>query len=266
MDNIQALHTAARHYCGEQAAHWGREFSRMHGDPNSEDTVEAFSRFQVLNAINEEVTRYVPEDFPSLEEARYRLADVGQTAQNQFTRSLNAMAIAKSVMQEERIKFSHFVNSISLESLHSVVPLPYHRILSDTECQKIRETLKSRWGVDKYHYWLPLNGEQELPSICVFDKTYFDRDIGEQVIRDILASHGISRVWELRESGQCYEIDLTSAVFQYDGDENYWTSSEMDWLLYVSDKSTIAFAGEWFIPALKLIWPNWHDCIDSDWD
>ena len=129
------------------------------------------------------------------------------------------------------------------------------------------EKLKDRWGADRWHDWYPMNGMDTPPNTQAFHITFYHRDVGDQAIRQILAAHEISTIWEMRENGSIYEMEVAGAQFcYYDGNEGYWTSGEMDWLIYASHESSITFAGEWLLPELKKVWPNWQQCIYTGWD
>jgi hypothetical protein len=75
-----------------------------------------------------------------------------------------------------------------------------------------------------------------------------------------MASHGIGNVWELRESGMGYEIELSLLKPFYNLNEGYWSSNSMDWIIYVSHESSITVGG-WLLEELEAIWPNWKSRI-----
>ncbi len=63
-----------------------------------------------------------------------------------------------------------------------------------------------------------------------------------------------------------YEIELAHFEAAYDGREGYWTSGEMDWLIYASHESSITVAGEWLLEAVKSVWPEWREHVYTGWD
>jgi hypothetical protein len=74
----------------------------------------------------------------------------------------------------------------------------------------------------------------------------------------MLAESGIERVWELREYGPEYEIDLWLLEPSYTGAEGFWTPDDMDWLIYASHESTITVTGSWLLPRIQAHWPAWR--------
>ena len=68
-------------------------------------------------------------------------------------------------------------------------------------------------------------------------------------------------MWELREHGPSYEIELSEFDPSYTGAEGFWSSAELDWLLYASHESSITVGGESLIAAITHAWPEWHQYI-----
>ena len=52
-----------------------------------------------------------------------------------------------------------------------------------------------------------------------------------------------ARVWELNESRLDPEYEMDTRLCDFAGNETYWSSRELDWLVYVSHESSIAFTG-----------------------
>lgn len=253
MNEIQALHAAARRYCKNHIHYWHGQYAAMGSRPNEESALATYPRYNVLGAILQQVEQFVPEDFKTLAEARERLAVVGHTAESPFTMFRSNIAV--DAMQDERHKFTQYVRHVSSADLLLIEPLPYRRAVVGEECQALAAKLKDRWGADVHDYWHPLIAESVPAGILVFHAALFERHITDQVLRDILIAHGITRLWEIREGGSAFELD-TPTEFCYTGDEGYWTSGDMDWLIYASHESSITFAGDWLISELKRVWPD----------
>jgi hypothetical protein len=39
----------------------------------------------------------------------------------------------------------------------------------------------------------------------------------------------------------------------------YWSSRELDWLIYLSHEESLTFAGRWLVEAIKEALPNWRE-------
>jgi hypothetical protein len=63
-------------------------------------------------------------------------------------------------------------------------------------------------------------------------------------------------VWELREYGPEYEQDVSLFDPQYNGAEGYWSSGELDWIVYASHESSVTVGG-WLLADVKALWPAW---------
>jgi hypothetical protein len=124
--------------------------------------------------------------------------------------------------------------------------------------------LQERWGstdFDKLKW-----GIIKIPEILVFHAAAVYHELGDAAIGSVLVDHGIKRLWEIREFGRSSEIDTVMTEFQYGvGGEAYWTSGDMDWFIFASHESSVTFAGEWLLFALKRAWPNGERSIISTW-
>ena len=273
MNSEEALHTAARRYCMDRISMWHNRYAKLASAGQDREgvigkyTPEAlatFPRYNVLEAILAEIERSVPSDFRSMDEIRDRFLLAGQTAESMFTQPPNEQ-IALRVMSEERQLFCDYVRGLTSGDLRSVQPLPYQRVLSESESEGLRAKLKGRWRACD-GYWHPLSLEDMPPDVIAFQARYFDKEVGAVTFRRILADRGINRVWELREWEPDYEIDLELLDPVHAEVEQYYTSRELDWLVYVSHESSITFAGAWLIKAVQDAWPNWEQRLYTGWD
>ena len=169
-------------------------------------------------------------------------------------------------MQEERDLFCAYVQNVAAQDLGTVESLPYHRSLSQVEHADLWARLHERWGVREGHYWHPLLGAALPPHVLAFQQAWFDQAVPSATLQRILSQHGIRRVWELREYGPEYEMDLNELELHYNGAEGYWTSSEMEWLVYASHESSITVAGAWLVTAVQMEWPGWEQHLYTGWD
>jgi hypothetical protein len=274
LNETEAIHTAARRYCLEQlqerrarSAELDRDlkWQLAQEDPSAagvEETQEEILLLAAgalaLEAILDQVERLTPEEFPSLEEARARLAEAGQTGQNWFT-SARLEGSQAGAIDHERQEFETFVREIGEDRLRTVEPLPYRRVLSEDEGTEILTELRARWGVEGMR-WYPLAGAARPPHTEVFHAESFQRE-ASKAVRALLTDGGTTRVWELREGGVHYEMDTSLLDPLYTGLEGLWSSEGLDWLIYASHEATVTVGGEGLLPALRSAWPEWRESV-----
>jgi hypothetical protein len=121
----QALHTAARRYCIDEAARRRQDyFGRSLGESGTE-TEDLLPRHLVLDAILAEVERLLPDELASEDEARDLLALAGEIAEDSMTRHwARRSARAAQAMREEREGFVAYVRRVSAADLAKIEPLP----------------------------------------------------------------------------------------------------------------------------------------------
>ena len=142
---------------------------------------------------------------------------------------------------------------MSEEELYAAKNLPYKRVLSDEEIAELTVSLSSKWCVPA-GYWYPL-AEKSHEHIEAYQDRHFLENFPAEKLHQILRSHNISRVFELREYGPCYELDCELFDPSYNGAEGYWVSSNLDWIIYASHESSITIGG-WLLEEVKKVWPN----------
>jgi hypothetical protein len=256
------LHDAARHYCIERHTFWCKEYERIRTAGRdgsveykySEQDKKTFPRYNVLAAILEEVEKINPDTILTLNEAREFFTLAGQCGENNFTKPPND-DLVKATMDEERNSFSKFISEISDEQITQTPPLFYRHVLSDVENQSVRQQLKEYWGVDGGYYF-PLKDECPQNSEA-FVADAFETAVSIENLRRELAQRNIIRVFEIREYGPNYEMELSVFEPFYNGAEGFWTAQNYDWLIYASHESSITIAGDWLLDYVKSIWPDW---------
>jgi len=67
-------------------------------------------------------------------------------------------------------------------------------------------------------------------------------------------------VWELREYGPEYTMDIELLDPIYNLAEGYWSSEQMDWIIYASHESSITVGG-WMLDEIKEQWPAWSEYV-----
>jgi hypothetical protein len=260
MNAVAALHNAARRYCLEQIGYWlqayaelsaaGKDQTREPGDGGSytEDAYGLFPRYHVLQAILSEVERAVPTDFDSIDTARTWLAKAAKTAQNPFTVNPNH-PMQERAMAEERDAFVHFVEHSDEDDWRRSQPLPYRRVLQTDEADEHHQDFCKRWG---QWYGGAANDQRHEDQCLTLHTDWVDALPGhEQAIQSMLSTRGVTRLFEIREFGDSYELDLQAVDFSYDGAEGYWFVDDLDWMIYASHESSITFGGDWLIQAVR---------------
>lgn len=259
MQQTVALHTAARRHLAERHAHWVARYSEIGGGRSTAYTRQerdTFPRYQAAAAMLEGVERLRAEELPSLSVARAQIAAAALEAQTIFTAPPREEIEARA-MDEERAAFGRFIRELPVEALAAVEPLPYRRVLSEGEERRVWNALHDEWEVSG-SYWYPLM-EVAREDVLAFQAPYFRRDVGGKAVQSILTARGISRLWELRESGACYEMDLDLLDPKYTGEEGFWCApnAEPGWLIYASHEESITVGGDWLIREVTRIWPEW---------
>lgn len=260
MNEIEALHTAARSYCIDRDAEIEIYDVRLLksgrlGPVFVTDAVESI----VLGAIQLAVEGVVPNDFSSVADLRAFLLTTARTVDAYPIRPQRLTPEeARSRQNAAREAFRQFIEGLSADALPAVEPLPYRRVLSLRECDRLWIRLKRRWDAPKpTAFWYPLIEGPPPPYTQAFHERPFNAAIPPQRLQAILAHHRIRRVYRLHTGGhQHFEMDV-SLLFPWGiGGEPYWTSEKMDWLLYLSHENSLTVAGEWFLNAVKAAWPT----------
>lgn len=136
MDEVTALHTAARRYCLDEFSHWrkqylalvveGRERVPRPGSPGwgySQEAYATFPRYRVVEAILAGVEGIVPSHFASAKEVRATLSALAQPTYERPARELKNPT-ARSAMAEGIERFPSFIAGLTQVDLALVRPLP----------------------------------------------------------------------------------------------------------------------------------------------
>jgi hypothetical protein len=143
---------------------------------------------------------------------------------------------------------------------------PYVRPLNQHESQQIWKKIQERWGANR-SYWYPLISTTIPKDVMAFEADWFYYEIPLHVLPSMLKVHGITRIYELREPGGFeYEMDLELFEPYYNMDEGFWTSENIDWLVYASHERSLTVAGAWLITAIQAAWPHWEQHLWRDYD
>jgi hypothetical protein len=262
---IEKLHSAARRYCIDKYDYWTKQYSQIAGTGRSRDgriytstELNVFPRYLVLNAILVEIEKFTPQDFSTLDEAKVLISSIsGYLANDTFKYSQNGLT-AEKAMTEERKAFVNYIQTLSEEEIGEVEPMSYRRVIKRSEKQQIWAELKKVWNIQGGN-WYPLS-EGNPFNLIAFQAKYLEREVGVELLRSLLMKHGITRVWELREFGPEYEMELVFFDPSYNGAEGYWCTQNMNWIIYASHESSITIGG-WLLDDVKSVWPNWKERI-----
>ena len=272
MRNVEAIHCAARRYCADQIARWTDAYAQLEASGSarvgqgvdwtySEASRRTYPRYNVLKAILDEVERFVPEDFPSGDEARALLCAAAEVARSPMTESEDA--IESAAMREERERFIAYIAALSGEELPGVQPLPYRTVLGRDETDRRFNELLDRWG--KWYGGGADRDRATLPPHLILQASRAE-DCGVLgVLHDVLRRHDVDRVFAFPESDPCYEEDLTSATL-YRGSEIYWTDDRAQWLIQSSHEDSLTVGGDWLVRGLQEAVPGWKDLACRGWD
>jgi hypothetical protein len=167
-------------------------------------------------------------------------------------------------MSDERATMEAALIRVDGSTLQDVQPLPYRRVLQEDESTEIRSRIRDRWRVDVNSYWYPLTSERPA-DVEAFEAPWLLHEVPTAVLQGILLRRGVSRIWEVREGGPDYAIDRALFEPEYNGQEGYWTSEALDWIVYASHESSLTVGG-WLLDEVRSVWPGSVDHIYKGWE
>jgi hypothetical protein len=274
MDEITALHTAARRYCLERAPELHPLHAEQYYDGHDwlaardravqvwlRGDVPARARRIILGDLLFTVEQARPEDFATLEALRLFLLAAGEQAGTEKRREDAALL---ELMQAERVAIHSHISGLTPAALAAVEPLPYRRVLPRAERERLWRRLERKWGARPADFWYPQRPMDPPAHVIALEEEWFAQYVPPPVLREILTRQRIRRVWELDRSlglANQYELDTAWLIVGPRIDERYWTSEKMDWLLYASHERSLTVAGEWLVAAITRVWPQWSDHV-----
>ncbi|MGC1384661.1 MAG: hypothetical protein WA823_12855 [Candidatus Acidiferrales bacterium] len=276
MDETTALHTAARRYCEERFSEWVQAYTDLQakehshvkksfelGRDYSEKAYDTFPRYWIAKHTLIEIERFSNLSDKSLVEMKKLIIAASAKAESQL-QSEPKHELAYSAIHEEAEDFRVYVEALTARDLDHVEPLPYRRVLSKEEHDRFWNSVRKLWSVTQ-QYWFPMTRGPAPQNVLAFHVEYFESLNGQQILRDALKQHGVSRVFLLHEFGDPeYEIELGIFQPEYaDGGEQYSTSQSADWIIYASQESSITVGGEWLIDAFRTLHPK---CVELTYE
>lgn len=264
MDNFsERLLSAARRYCVEQFDLCTEKYDlALRACESPEENVfygerqsGTLPRCDILETIQAELERMTGQDLGTAEEAREAVALAGLIAEDQFLKYV--WPVATKAREEELQLFFDFVFTVSENELYATPLLPYRRVLSREETDRLTSQVSLSWPISDYHYW-DMFGEKEHDRIKGFDDVYFFENIPVERLRQILSSRNVDRLFHLGEYELSYELDsvyLDPWEGGRDFNEGFWFSNDPDWILYSSIDGGIVIGG-WLLDEVRTAWPD----------
>jgi hypothetical protein len=271
---IHALHNAVRHYCVERIAYWHKRYAELgktggdrvtRRDGSWTYTAEAygiFPRYNVIAAILSDIEHYVPDDFASIEKLREVMALASETAQNPFTKD-EKNSVEAAVKAEERRLCAQYALNLDPAKLGRVPWLPFRRVLADDEHKRWHRAFAQRWG---QWYGGAVQPKDGLPPQVVLHTEAMALPHSYDKLRAIIIQKGITRVLELREWGDGFELDTAGTGFCYNGAEGFWATPDLSWMVQASHESSITFGGSWLIDAMRSALLEFDRYVYKGWD
>lgn len=271
----KALHSAVRRYCLEVHQAFMALSDEVHRQGRLKEPNEPLRQLAIRNSVLFDlmlkIERTVPSDFVTVAALRDFVLTMAETLQDEhrshfWSAGRRIDTIRREPLDAEqevvRQEFLQFVRGLSEEDLRQVPTLPYRRVLGKTQARQIAKRISRRWGFEATERcWWPLQSgyPEQMPSdVLALQERHFYTDLGVDAMRGILRTRGITWLFKLGEHHWSpeYEVDLELCDFR--GVEAIWTSRSYDWLVYISHESSITFAGEWLVAAVKQAWPGWE--------
>ena len=254
------MHTAARLFCANQHSHWSKKYmplvesgqDRLWKD-YSKAAYDLFPRYRLDEAIKIEVEKSTGQQFRSLEEAHALLLESGSRALSSMLQEFQRSPEACVALTDEWKAFEAYISSLDALQLARIEPLPYRRVLSQTESKHLRQELSERWGAKGY--WYPLSKCDPRTNVVAFHQELWKQRDGTSLLLQAAQERAIERCFLLQEGPVDYEIARSLVDPIYGGDEAFITT-DFQWLLYSSHESSIAVAG-WLADFFREQWRDW---------
>lgn len=246
MTKIATLITTALKYCIDNHQYWTEEYLRKRTGNDlpysyTDNDYNLFPRYNALTAIRQGIEYYIADDFNDFDTCKKTLITIGQTSQTLITEAKNE--IEKKAIEDERRKFTDFIESIKESDLKEIARLPYRRRLKDDERKKVREELKSKWDFNG-NYWFPLSEiRPDIKTIFVLKEYLTTSDF--EFIRTTIQMKSPDRLYMLTEEQLDYEIETDEA--DVDCYETILCDKNTDMLLYGSHEGTLTFGGQYLV-------------------
>lgn len=267
----QTLINAARFYCEKHYKEWTTAYEKLiqahrHqvkvGDSwsYSPEALNIFPRYGLLAAIRAELETLDIHADRNEVQTRDELEVLGDTVPYHVGPKSQSSEEERAV-EGERELFCDFVRKVRLEHCSAVPNMPHRFTFSKEVAATLQKNVEARFG-----RWN--GGKAEISpseSIAILHIDALGRD-GYVRLKAVLAKLGAQRIFELKESGLCREIELHDATFAYDGEEASWFDASLTWFVNASHEQSIAFGGTALILAMREALPEFTRFIYKGYD
>ena len=248
MRETESLVTLARKYCIDNINHWETRYKNERSGQEipysySSNDYDLFPRCNVLRAIFDNVG-FLVESGISATECKSKLVVIGQTA-GTFDELQNEVSI--KAIQDERDKFTTFINAISPDDIANVEPLFHARRLSQSEVENIEKKLHEIYDYDGH--WIPIGTQSPAKAVWVHHTDLTPTEV--EGLLSVIREKAKKRQFEIKEDGINYEIEIES--MDITGYETTYCDDTYEWILYSSHENTVAFGGTWLISEVEKI-------------
>lgn len=261
MDLPVSLHTAARRFCMDRHRRWSGEHMRLIeagedrlGPTYTKAAYALFPRYRLDQAVEIEVERLRTEDLGSVERAQALILEAGDSAFSLLCEEFKDKSEALTALADECKAFKDYLVSLDPTEIAGTDPLPYRRVLSKSESDRLRGELKTLWGVSGY--WYPLAKCSSDLSVIAFHEELWERRDGKSQLLRALQERAVERCFLFLQGPVDYEIERSLVDARYAGDESFITS-DFEWLVYSSHESSISVAG-WLADFFRNQWSDWE--------
>ncbi len=269
---ITNLHKESRRYCIYHGAFWFNKYSHLFNSVDHryfrtrnyveyelEPLNDSLAREKILSTILNEIEKTIPEDFETIKELKKYIVyscenayiDINSYCMHSY--SSGKEEIMHKAVEEEKEEFKSFIISLNEKRLRYSEPLFYRRVLKNEEAEEIKNRIvESRRNFRR-------NEDHSLFG----DYFFIDKKVTPKILRNILINHGIKKVYEIDTHKEThFEIDVDmfnpyGKVKNIDTDignpyeridrEKFFSSSDMDWVIYADHEDYIRIDGKWLI-------------------
>ena len=150
------FYNMARRYCMDQFEYWQKKYCILcdsgrayDGSKYSTASYQIFPRYNVLNAILNEIERIDSDCLPRTSELYDLLKIAGEIAENEFTKSENKLEV--KTINTQRNEYLEYIE----QSFTKIIPtsIPYRRILDPKEISSLWKKVDARWEADGSYYF-----------------------------------------------------------------------------------------------------------------
>lgn len=263
MTEPEALVIAARRYCIENHDFWVKEYMEKRTGSDfpysySENDYNLFPRYNALNAILQGIELYDGSEFENIDNCKETLKSIGQSSQSPFTTG-RQNKIENKAIQEERYKFTHFINNIKTIDLNNIEALPYRRRLKESERNELRQKLQIFWDFNG-SYWVPLVDIRPDITTIFFLKENLERE-DIHAIKNLVEQNSTGRFFEITEDQLDYETEASELTL--DCYETIYCDRNLEWVVYGSHEGTVSFGGKWLVAFIESLFNGRQNLINN---